>query len=204
MLLQQQSSGGGSTISQQLAKLLFKRSSLAGKSSLQRAAALATIKFKEWITAVRLEKSYTKEEILVMYLNKFEFINGAHGVHSAAEIYFNKDQKDLSVEEAAVLVGMLKNPALYNPVRFSERSKGRRDVVLSMMYNHGKLDKVALDSLTSAPIDMSNFKRSTQSEGVAPYFRAELTKWLRPLLDCLLYTSPSPRDQRGSRMPSSA
>ncbi len=190
VILQQESSGGGSTISQQLAKLLFKRSSLSGKSSLQRAMALASIKFKEWITAVRLEKSYTKEEILVMYLNKFEFINGAHGIHSAAEIYFNKDQKDLSIEEAAVLIGMLKNPALYNPVRFSERSKGRRDVVLSMMHNHDKLDKVALDSMTSKPIDMSSFKRSTQSEGIAPYFRAELTKWLRPLLQEPEYHKP--------------
>jgi len=190
ILLGQESSGGGSTISQQLAKLLFKRSSLSGKSSVQRAVALATIKFKEWITAVRLEKSYTKEEIIAMYLNKFEFINGAHGIHSAAEIYFNKNQKDLSIEEAAVLVGMLKNPALYNPVRFSERSKGRRDVVLSMLYNNDKIEKDILDSLSSAPIDMSSFKRSTQSEGVAPYFRAELTKWLRSLLEEQEYHKP--------------
>jgi len=190
IILRQESSGGGSTISQQLAKLLFKRSSLAGKSSVGRAVALAQIKFKEWITAVRLEKRYTKEEIIAMYLNKFEFINGAHGVHSAAEIYFDKDQSVLTKEEAAILVGMLKNPALYNPVRFTERSKGRRDVVLQMMYNNDALDKQELDSLRALPLDMSSFKRSTQSEGVAPYFRAELTKWLRPLLEKHEYHKP--------------
>ena len=182
VLLGQESSGGGSTISQQLAKLLFKRSSLSGMSSLQRAKALATIKFKEWITAVKLEKRYTKEEIIAMYLNKFEFINGAHGIHSASEIYFGKDQKDLNIEEAAVLVGMLKNPALYNPVRFNEKSKNRRNVVLQMMYRNDVLDKAQRDSLQGLDLDMDQFKRSSQSEGIAPYFRAELTKWLRPLL----------------------
>ena len=190
ILLQQESSGGGSTITQQLAKLLFKRSSLSGKSSVQRAVALAKIKFKEWITAVRLEKSYTKEEIAAMYLNKFEFINGAHGIHSAAEIYFDKDQSDLDIEEAAVLVGMLKNPALYNPVRFYDKSKGRRNVVLSTMYNNDVIDKTGLDTLSKKPLDMSRFKRSTQSEGIAPYFRAELTKWLRPLLSKPEYHKP--------------
>ncbi len=190
VLLQQQSSGGGSTITQQLAKLLFKRSSLAGKSALNRAVALATIKFKEWITAVRLERSYTKEEIIAMYLNKFEFINGAHGIHSASEIYFGKDQKDIKPEEAAVLVGMLKNPALYNPVRFPERTTGRRDVVLSMMKQNDKLEASQFDSLKALPLDMSNFKRSSQSEGIAPYFRAELTKWLRPLLQQTQYRKP--------------
>lgn len=190
ILLQQESSGGGSTITQQLAKLLFKRSSLSGKSSVERAVALAKIKFKEWITAVRLEKSYTKEEIAAMYLNKFEFINGAHGIHSAAEIYFDKDQSELDIEEAAVLVGMLKNPALYNPVRFHDKSRGRRNVVLSTMYHNDIIDKAGLDTLSKKPLDMSRFKRSTQSEGIAPYFRAELTKWLRPLLSKPEYHKP--------------
>ncbi len=182
LLLRQESSGGGSTISQQLAKLLFKRSSLSGKSSFERAKALAVIKFKEWITAVKLERRYTKEEIIAMYLNKFEFINGAHGIHSASEIYFGKDQKDLNTEEAALLVGMLKNPARYNPLRFAERAKSRRNVVLQRMYHNGKIKKAEKDSLRAVDIDMSRFKRSTQSEGVAPYFRAELTKFLKPLL----------------------
>ena len=190
IILRQESSGGGSTISQQLAKLLFKRTSLAGKSAFNRAAALASIKFKEWITAVRLERRYTKEEIIAMYLNKFEFINGAHGIHSASEIYFGKDQKDLLVEEAAVLVGMLKNPARYNPIRFTERSEGRRNVVLEMMYQNDVLSRDERDSLRSIPLNTENFERRSQSEGIAPYFRAELTKWLRPLLDQPEYQKP--------------
>ena len=93
-MLQKESSGGGSTISQQLAKLLFDRPSLRGMGNIKRAMKLAEVKFKEWITAVKLEKSYTKEEIIAMYLNKFEFINGAHGIQAASQTYFGKDQND--------------------------------------------------------------------------------------------------------------
>ena len=182
VVLQQQNSGGGSTISQQLAKLLFNRSDISSQSKIKRAFDIATIKFKEWITAVKLERSYTKEEIVAMYLNKFEFINGAHGVQSAAEIYFGKNQQELTKSEAATLVGMLKNPARFNPIRFSDRAKGRRDVVLGQMEDNGLLTKVELDSLTSMDIDMTKFNRSTQSEGIAPYFRSEMTKWLKDLL----------------------
>ncbi len=182
VLLRQSSAGGGSTISQQLAKLLFDRESLNNKSKMSRALSIASIKFKEWITAVKLERSYTKEEIVAMYLNKFEFINGAHGIKSAAEIYFGKDQRELDIQEAATLVGMLKNPARFNPVRFSERTKGRRDVVLGLLANRGLVSDASLDSLVAQPIDMSNFKRVNQSEGIAPYFRSELTKWIKTLL----------------------
>ena len=182
ILLGRQESGGGSTITQQLAKLLFNRPSLAGKSSFQRAMSLASIKFKEWVVAVKLERSYTKEEIIAMYLSKFEFINGAHGIQSAAEIYFNKNQEDLTINEAALLVGMLKNPARYNPVRFTERSEGRRNVVLQMMHSNDKLDKALRDSLMAVHVNMEMFRRSDQSEGLAPYFRAEMTKWLRQSL----------------------
>ena len=183
LLLRKESSGGGSTISQQLAKLLFDRPSLRGMGSLKRAFKLAEVKFKEWITAVKLEKSYTKEEIIAMYLNKFEFINGAHGIQAAAQTYFNKDQAILDVEEAAVLVGMLKNPSLYNPLRFPDKSRDRRNVVLTQMRKKDLLDKRQFDTLTSKAIDMSGFNRKNQSEGPAPYFRAELTKWLRDLFE---------------------
>ncbi len=182
VLLGQQSSGGGSTITQQLAKLLFERESLRGKSSFQRMITLLSIKFKEWITAVRLEKRYTKEEILAMYLNKFEFINGAHGIQSAAKIYFGKPQERLEIQEAVVLVGMLKNPAWFNPIRFAKRSEKRRNIVIKQMWRNNKIDKSQRDSLIAIPLDMSEFHRSTQSEGLAPYFRAELTKWLKSLL----------------------
>ncbi len=179
VLLRKESSGGGSTISQQLAKLLFDRPSTRGMGKIKRSIELAKTKFKEWITAVKLEKSYTKEEIIAMYLNKFEFINGAHGIQAASQTYFNANQDQLDVEEAAVLVGMLKNPSYYSPVRFPERSKNRRDVVLNQMKKYDHITHEAYDTLVLEAIDMTEFNRKTQSEGPAPYFRAELTKWLR-------------------------
>jgi penicillin-binding protein 1A len=108
VLLRKESSGGGSTITQQLSKLLFRRPNLRGLSKIGRAKELIKIKFKEWLTAIKLEKSYTKEEIIAMYLNKFDFIYGAHGIQAASNIYFGKDQKDLTIEECASLIGILK------------------------------------------------------------------------------------------------
>ena len=179
VLLRKESSGGGSTISQQLAKLLFVRPSMRGMGTVKRTLSLIEVKLKEWITAVKLEKSYTKEEIIAMYLNKFEFINGAHGIQAAAQTYFDKDQSKLNVAEAAVLVGMLQNPSLYNPLRFHDKSKHRRNIVINQMRKADYLDKNTADSLILTAIDMTRFNRRTQSEGPAPYFRAELTKWLR-------------------------
>ncbi len=181
ILLGQDSGGGGSTITQQLSKLLFDRPNLNNKGRLARAYSLLKIKLKEWITAVKIEKSYTKEEILAMYLNKFEFINGAHGIEAASQTYFSKDQKDLLQEEAAVLVGMLKNPSLFNPIRFPAKAEQRRNVVLQQMYRYNHITKTQRDSLQSLPLDMSHFVREDHIEGLAPYFRAELTKWLRNL-----------------------
>lgn len=183
LLFRQENSGGGSTITQQLAKQLFSRPKMSDMSAPRKILTLIGVKLKEWVTAVKLEKSYTKEEIMVMYLNKFEFINGAHGIEAAAQIYFNKSQKDLNAEEAATLVGMLKNPSLYNPKRFPEKCKIRRDLVLNLMHNADQIDKAALDTLIVKDIDMSLFDRKTQSDGPAPYFRAELTKWLKSLLE---------------------
>jgi len=181
VLLSKESSGGGSTISQQLAKLLFERPNLKGKNKIQRMLSLVEVKFKEWITAVKLERQYTKEEIMAMYLNKFEFINGAHGIQAASETYFDKRQIDLDIHEAATLVGMLKNPSLYNPKRFPEKAKSRRNVVLGQMKKAGVIDQTALDSFKLKDINMEGFTRKTQSEGPAPYFRAELTKFLRKI-----------------------
>ena len=181
ILLSKKSAGGGSTITQQLAKLLFKRPKLKGLSKFEKIKALITVKFKEWLTAVKLEKSYTKEEIIAMYLNKFDFIYGAHGVQAASHIYFGKDQKDLSPDEAAILIGMLKNPALYNPKRFTEKTKKRRNIVLQQMYKYGNIDKAQLDSLKKKDIDISAFSKESHDTGPAPYFRMELTKWLKKL-----------------------
>ncbi len=183
LLLQKESSGGGSTISQQLAKLLFERPAMSSMSRWGKMRLLVATKFKEWIIAVKLEKSYTKEEIIAMYLNKFEFINGAHGIQAAAQTYFGKDQMDLEKHEAALLVGMLKNPSLFNPVRFPEKSFNRRNVVLKQMRKMKKIKKAEFDSLKVLAVDMTAFNRKTQSEGPAPYFRSELTKWLRQLFE---------------------
>lgn len=182
MLLMQESSGGGSTISQQLAKLLFKRPDLSPYPKIIRVFFLIPIKIKEWIVASKLERFYTKEEILTMYLNQFEFINGAHGIQSAANIYFNKDQSKLNAGEAAVLAGMLKNPSLFNPVRFKKKATLRRNTVLEVMYSKGFITKDELLTFKTAPIDLSSFKKDDHSEGFAPYFRAELTKTIKTLL----------------------
>lgn len=183
MILRKEHSGGGSTISQQLAKLLFSRQNLSDKSGISKTFALIRAKLREWIVAVRLERRYTKEEIMAMYLNKFEFINGAHGIQAAAQIYFGKEQKDLDLAEAATLIGMLKNPSLYNPVRFPEKCRERRNVVLGLMKEHGHIQKSELENENSKPLDMSAFRQTHQSDGPAPYFRAELTKWLKTILD---------------------
>ncbi len=181
LILRQEDAGGGSTITQQLAKLLYKRPDTKGMSGPVKLFTLINSKLKEWVIAVKLEKSYTKEEIMMMYLNKFEFINGAHGIEAAAQIYFNKNQQALHPEEAATLVGMLKNPSLYNPKRFPEKCKQRRNVVLSLLLKEKYLDKKSFDTLSIKDIDMSGFSRKTQSDGPAPYFRAELTKYLKEL-----------------------
>lgn len=181
ILLQQESQGGGSTISQQLAKLLFERPSTRGMSKMQRTYTLVETKLKEWITAIKLEQRYTKEEIIAMYLNKFEFINGAHGIEAAAQTYFSKNQKDLEIDEAAILVGMLQNPSLYNPRRFPKKTQERRNTVLNQMLRSDVITKEMKDSLSAKVILMDNFVRKTQSEGPAPYFRSELTKWLKTL-----------------------
>lgn len=183
ILLSKESSGGGSTVTQQLAKLLYKRESLSGMGPIRRALSLVRTKVREWITAVKLEKSYTKEEILAMYLNKFEFINGAHGIQAAAQTYFGKNQKELNMAEAATLVGMLQNPSLYNPVRFPENATARRNVVLQQIEKYYSLDSLVSDSVRNSMVDMSHFARETHDTGPAPYFRSELTKWLRDLFE---------------------
>lgn len=161
------SAGGGSTISQQLAKMLFPRESDLNVFEL------AIRKFREWVIAVRLEKSYTKEEILTMYLNKYDFLNLAVGISSAADIYFQVPLDSLKVEQAAMLVGMAKNSSYYNPVRRPELTLNRRNVVLSQMYRYDKISREQYDSLKLLPLGL-NFKRVDHKEGLATYFREYL------------------------------
>lgn len=167
------SSGGASTISQQLAKMLFTESPSSGLDRLMQ-------KVKEWIIAVQLEKRYTKNEIITMYLNRFDWVNNAVGIKSASQIYFNKHPLNLSLLESAMLIGMLKNPALYNPNRRISQTESRRNVVLSQMRRYKYINQFTFDSLKVIPISL-NFKRASHNEGLAPYLREylreELKKW---------------------------
>ena len=165
------SAGGGSTISQQLAKMLFPRESDLNVFEL------AIRKFREWVIAVRLEKSYTKEEILTMYLNKYDFLNLAVGISSAADIYFQVPLDSLKVEQAAMLIGMAKNSSYYNPVRRPELTLNRRNVVLSQMYKYDKITREECDSLKKLPLGL-NFKRVDHKEGLATYFREYLRMFM--------------------------
>lgn len=160
------SKGGGSTITQQLAKMMFPREKL---SKLQ----LATRKMKEWVIATRLEKNYTKEEIMAMYLNKFDFLNLAVGIKSASKIYFNVGPDSLRIEQAAMLVGMAQNPSLYNPIRFPEKAKHRRNIVLSQMLKYGYINQTQFDTLKVKPLGL-NFHPEDHNDGLAPYFREYL------------------------------
>jgi penicillin-binding protein 1A len=161
------SSGGGSTITQQLAKMLFPRETNISKFKL------AFRKFKEWIIAARLERQYTKEEIITMYLNRFDFINNAVGIQSASRVYFSTTPDSLKIEQAAVLVGMEKNPALFNPVRRKERSIERRNTVLEQMLKYNYITQHKFDSLEKVPLVL-HFRPENPDEGLASYFREYL------------------------------
>ncbi len=162
--------GGASTITQQLAKLLF-----TGKRS--RGWQRYTQKIKEWVIATRLERQYTKDEIMTMYLNKYDFLNQAIGISSASRIYFNKSPKKLKKEEAAVLVGMLKNSALYNPLRRPELVKNRRDVVLAQMAKYEYITTQQKDSLQELPLKL-DYAPEGHSDGIATYFREYVRSWM--------------------------
>lgn len=160
-------SGGGSTITQQLAKMQFHKAdySSAVKRGMQ--------KFKEWIIAVRLERLYTKEEILTLYLNKFDYTYNAVGIKSAAKVYFNTTADSLKIEEAAMLVGMCQNPSLFNPISRPDTAKFRRNVVLAQMRNAGHITAAQYDSLSKLPLKVT-FRPESHKEGPAPYFREYL------------------------------
>lgn len=169
------SSGGGSTISQQLAKLLF--TERTASNIIERGIQ----KPKEWVTAVKLESRYTKEEIIAMYFNEFNFINGAYGIKSASEIYFSTSQDSLEIQDAALLVGMLKNPSYFNPRRRPERTLKRRNVVLFQMKKSGLIDDAEYKKLCAKELGLQ-FNRTSHNDGLAPYFREELRKEVKKLL----------------------
>ena len=170
--------GGGSTITQQLAKQLFTerydRTGFFERAVLQ--------KPKEWIIATRLERQYTKDEIIGLYLNRYDFLNQAVGIRSAAQVYFGKSVQSLDVQESAMLVGMLKNSALYNPLRRPELVLERRSTVLGQMVKYGALPAADLDSLMALPLGL-RYQRVSHDEGAAPHFREKLRAEVGSLLD---------------------
>ena len=184
-ILMQKNAGGGSTITQQLSTQL---DSPSADNVMERLFQ----KPIEWVIAVKLERYYTKEEILTMYLNKFDFLNNAVGIKTAAFTYFGCEPKDLKIEEAATLVGMCKNPSLYNPVRYNERSRGRRNVVLDQMRKAGYITEAERDSLQALPLKLK-YNRVDHKEGLATYFR----EYLRGVLTA---KKPDKANYRGWQM----
>lgn len=169
--------GGGSTITQQLAKTLFPREEATSSFPGARVIKLVTTKFKEWITAVKLERNYTKDEILTMYMNTIFFGSNAYGIMSAANTFFAKDPIDLNIEESALLVGMVNKPTRYNPTINPDHSLKRRNHVLSQMYKYGYLEKEAYDSIVQLPIVLS-YETKDHNSGLAPYFRDMLRRYM--------------------------
>ena len=169
-VLTRSNAGGGSTITQQLAKQLYS----PGAGNIIERAFQKPI---EWVIAVKLERMYSKEEIIAMYLNQFDFLNNAVGIKSASHVYFNTPANKLNIQQAATLVGMCKNPSYFNPLRYNERSTSRRNVVLEQMRKAGYLNKSESDSIKNLPL-LLDYKRVDHKEGLAPYFREYLRKVL--------------------------
>ena len=167
--------GGASTISQQLSKLLFTKRRSGGAGRIIQ-------KIKEWVIAIRLERQYTKEEIMSMYLNEYDFGYNADGIRSAARIYFGKEPNALKTEESAVLVGMLKNSSLFNPIRRSELVLNRRNTVLGQMAKYEYITESERDSLQALKMDI-NFSPESHREGLATYFRMYLQRYLKSWIE---------------------
>ena len=185
-ILRQESAGGGSTITQQLAKLLYTQ--VTADSEVER----LTQKPVEWVIAIQLEKHYTKEEIITMYLNKYDFGYNAVGIRTASQVYFGKLPSELNIQEAAMLVGMCKNSSLYNPRRRPEKTKQRRNVVFGQMVKAGFLTQAEADSLKATELEL-NFHSADHKAGIAPYFR----EYLR---DVMTAKKPEKKNYRGWQM----
>ena len=169
--------GGGSTISQQLAKLLFTKG--ASQNKFQRAFQ----KLKEWSVAVSLEKRYTKEEIITLYFNKFDFLHNSNGIELASRIYFNKSTKDLTLSEAATFVAMLENPVRNNPIKYPEKAKARRNVVLEQMLKTNYIDQATYNKVVAEPIVVDFHPVESVDEGYSAYYKHYLRKEINNYLE---------------------
>ena len=176
-LLSGSSKGGGSTITQQLAKNLFPRKRNPSVFDLSIA------KFKEWVTAVKLEYNYSKDEIIAMYFNTVPFGSQSHGIKAASQTFFNKLPDSLNLEEAALMVGVVNAPSFYNPVRHPERAQKKRNVVLAQMLKYNYISQDVYDSVSNIPVDMSDYRILDHTAGLAKYFRehirAQLKQWCK-------------------------
>ena len=164
LLMGDSSQGGGSTITQQLAKTLYPRQEMSNKLQM------VWIKLREWATAIKLERSYTKNEIVAMYLNSVFFGSGAYGIKAASETYFSKQPSELNIQEAATLIGIINKPTRYNPVLHYDQSKSRRDLVISRMHKGGYITEEQMAEAHAAPIEL-RFQVQDHNSGIAPYFR---------------------------------
>ncbi|MCR5710333.1 MAG: transglycosylase domain-containing protein [Bacteroidales bacterium] len=177
LLLGNSSQGGGSTISQQLAKTLYPRQDVSSRIPGGRQLKMIAIKFKEWITAVKIERNYTKDEIVTMYLNQIFFGGNAYGIKAASNTFFAKDPEDLTIEEGACLVGMVNKPTRYNPALNPEQSLARRNHVLHQMERNDYLTRAQYDSITQIPIVVT-YRQQDHNSGYGPYFRDMLRKFM--------------------------
>ena len=175
LLMHNSSQGGGSTITQQLAKTLYPRREVNSKIPGWSKVVMVWTKLKEWVTAVKLERDYTKEEILDMYLNSIFFGSNAYGIKAAAETFFAKEPADLNVEESALLIGMVNKPTRYNPVINPDKSLTRRNFVIGRMQKNGFITKHERDSIQQIPITLS-YQVQDHNSGLAPYFRDMLRR----------------------------
>ena len=175
LLLGDSSQGGGSTMTQQLATTLYPRADLSSYGKVRKTFKMVGTKLKEWITAVKLERDYTKDEIMDMYLNSIFFGSGAYGVKAASETFFAKEPSELNIQEAAMLVGMVNKPTRYNPVINPDLALGRRNFVIGQMEKASSITKAEKDSLCALPIELT-YQVQDHNSGTAPYFRDMLRR----------------------------
>ncbi|MCI2081780.1 MAG: transglycosylase domain-containing protein [Bacteroidales bacterium] len=174
-MMRRSASGGGSTITQQLAKTLYPREDTRSSFFVARFVKLLVNKLREWITAVKLERNYTKAEIITMYMNNVFFGSNAYGIRTAANTFFNKEPRDLTTEECALLVGMVNKPTKYNPVMNPENSLHRREHVLRQMRKYGYISKASFDSLNTIPLNL-DYEQQDNNAGIGSYFRDMLRR----------------------------
>ena len=189
-LMGQKGQGGGSTLTMQLAKLLYSDRDFKNMNFFEKALGYYYRKISEMITAIKLERAYTKEEIITMYLNTYDFGYNAHGIRAASEVYFSKAPEQLTIEEGATLVGMCNNSSYYNPIRRNEKTRTRRNLVLERSFKHNYITEKDFNRLKNLPLDISKFKTRTHNDGLATYFRSTLADSVKHILKTAGVTKP--------------